>query len=440
MRALRLTAPQVNDALTRFNLDAPGGLARVGGREQTVRVLGEAGTVEALRSLTIPTATGRYVRLSEVASIGEGTAEERSFARLNGRPVVAFQVNKTKESSDVDVEDVVDGALTQLEGERSDVRTTKLVSTVAETRASYSATVHVLLEGMALAALVVFIFLRDWRATSIAAVAMPLSLIPTFTFMLWLGFSLNIVTLLALTLVIGILVDDAIVEVENIEKRIERGETPYQAAVIGADQIGLAVVATTMSIVVVFVPVSFMGGMAGQYFREFGLTVAVGGAAVTDRRPPRDAVDGCLFPEEQARHQAAEGFRRTVPEDARLGAQPSLAFGGPSAECSSSAPCSSLRFSRRPSCRRRTRAISICASKDRPDRRRRIWRRWRSWRRACCAPSPTSRMCSPRSAPPQASGRSLPAARASPTAPSRSFSRKIAPSRPASSSSAYAPC
>jgi HAE1 family hydrophobic/amphiphilic exporter-1 len=275
MRALGLTAPEINQALGSFNVDAPGGRAEIGGREQTVRVLGEAGTLAALRNLTIPTGPGKYVKLTDVASIGMGAEEERGFARLDGRPVVGFQVNKTKQASDVATEDAVDAALKQLAADRKDVRVTKIVSTVKETRDSYAATVSVLIEGMILAALVVFLFLRDWRSTAIAAVAMPLSLIPTFTFMLWLGFSLNVVTLLALTLVIGILVDDAIVEVENIEKRIERGESPYRASIIGADQIGLAVVATTMAIVVVFLPVSFMGGMAGQYFREFGLTVSV---------------------------------------------------------------------------------------------------------------------------------------------------------------------
>ncbi len=275
MRGLGLTAPEVNQALARINLDAPGGTARVGAREQTIRVLGEADTVDALRALTIPTGQGRQVRLADIASIGPGAAEERSFARLDGRPVVGFQVNKTTQASDVAVEDEVLAVLETIASERSDITITKLISTVDETRASFAATLHVLIEGMLLAALVVFLFLRDWRATAIAAVAMPLSLVPTFTFMLWMGFSLNIVTLLALTLVIGILVDDAIVEVENIEKRIERGEPPYRAAFFGADEIGLAVVATTMTIVVVFVPVSFMGGMAGQYFREFGLTVAV---------------------------------------------------------------------------------------------------------------------------------------------------------------------
>ena len=274
MAAFGVTAPQVSQALLQFNTDEAGGRANVGQREQTVRVLGSAATVDALRGTVIPT-TSRYVRLSDVAEVGDGEAEERGFARFDGRPVVAFQVNKTRDSSDVAVEDRVIKAVTLLAKQHPEVRFTKIVSTVDETRNSFTATEHVLLEGMALAALVVLIFLRDWRATLITAIAMPLSLIPTFAVMKLLGFSLNVITLLALTLVIGILVDDAIVEIENIEKRIEQGETPYRASLIGADSIGLAVVATTATIVVVFTPVSFMGGIVGQYFREFGLTVAI---------------------------------------------------------------------------------------------------------------------------------------------------------------------
>ncbi|HEX8388996.1 MAG TPA: efflux RND transporter permease subunit [Sphingomonas sp.] len=270
-----LTVPQLNDALRQFSANAPGGRLEVGGREQTVRVVAQADTEDRLRELTIPVAGGRFVRLSDVAEIGAGSAEERNFARLDGRPVVGFQVLKTKEGSDVTVEDAVTAAIRRLERAHPGVRFTKVLSTVDETRASFKATVHVLLEGMILAALVVFFFLRDWRSTAIAAVAMPLSLVPTFAAMLLFGFSLNVVTLLGLTLVIGILVDDAIVEIENIEKRIERGDRPYKAAMEGADAIGLAVVATTFAIVVVFAPVSAMPGMAGQFFEEFGLTVAV---------------------------------------------------------------------------------------------------------------------------------------------------------------------
>ncbi|MGA0605524.1 efflux RND transporter permease subunit [Phenylobacterium sp. VNQ135] len=275
LAARGLTAAQVNNALNSFQLDAPGGRLEVGGREQTVRVLGSVETVQQLREMTIPTGTGGYVRLSDVAEIGDGASEPRGFARLNGRPVVGFQVAKTKEASDVDTEDAVNVKLEQMEKTYPGVTFTKIYASVDETRDNFRATQHVLLEGMVLAALVVLLFLRDWRATLITVVAMPISLIPTFFVMDLAGFSLNLVTLLALTLVIGILVDDAIVEIENIEKRVAQGMRPYQAALQGADAIGLAVVATTFAIVVVFTPVSFMPGIPGQFFKEFGLTVSV---------------------------------------------------------------------------------------------------------------------------------------------------------------------
>jgi len=275
LAARGLTAAQVNNALRSVDLDASGGRVMIGGREQTLRVLGSSETLDALRALTVPTPSGGYVRLTDIAQIGDGSGEVRGFARLNGRPVVGFQVMKTRDSSDVAVDDGVVAALAKMETVHKGVTFTRIFSSVDETRASFHATQNVLLEGMLLAALVVFLFLRDWRSTMITAFAMPVSLIPTFFVMNLLGFSLNVVTLLALTLVIGILVDDAIVEIENIEKRVARGIRPFQAAMEGADAIGLAVVATTMAIVVVFTPVSFMKGMAGQFFREFGLTVSV---------------------------------------------------------------------------------------------------------------------------------------------------------------------
>ncbi|WP_334162411.1 efflux RND transporter permease subunit [Phenylobacterium sp.] len=275
LAARGLTAAQVNNALSSFQLDAPGGRLEVGGREQTLRVLGSVETVQQLRDMTIPTGTGTYVRLTDVAEIGDGASEPRGFARLDGRPVVGFQVAKTKEASDVQTEDAVNAKLAQMEKTYPGVTFTKIYASVDETRANFRATQHVLLEGMFLAALVVLFFLRDWRATLITVLAMPVSLIPTFFVMKLAGFSLNLVTLLALTLVIGILVDDAIVEIENIEKRVARGIRPFQAALQGADAIGLAVVATTMAIVVVFTPVSFMPGIPGQFFKEFGLTVSV---------------------------------------------------------------------------------------------------------------------------------------------------------------------
>ena len=274
MAALGVTAPQVNNALFAFHSDDPGGRADVGAVEQTIRVLGSSATIDRMRELSIPV-QGRYVRLADIAEIGDGSSEQRGFARLDGRPVTAIQISKTRDASDISVEDRALKVVAQLQAEHPGVTFTKLVSTVDSTRRTFASTQHVLIEGIFLAVIVVYIFLRNWRATIIAAVAMPLSLIPTFVLMSAMGFSLNSITLLALTLVIGILVDDAIVEVENIEKRIETGETPYRAALIGADAIGLAVIATTATIIAVFAPVSLIPGQAGQFFREFGLTVAV---------------------------------------------------------------------------------------------------------------------------------------------------------------------
>ena len=277
MTALGINAAQVNSALAAFHSDYAGGRASVGGVEQTLRVLGSAADIPAIREISIPV-QGRFVRLADIAEVGDGESEVRGFARLNGRPVVAVQISKSSTASDVDVAQGVQAAMTKLAAERPDVQFTKIVSTADLTTRSFSATKHVLFEGIVLAIVVVYLFLRDWRATAIAAAAMPLSLIPTFIYMAAMGFSLNSITLLALTLVIGILVDDAIVEIENIEKRIEKGDSPYRAALIGADSIGLAVIATTATIIAVFAPVSMMPGEAGQFFKEFGLTVA---AAVT---------------------------------------------------------------------------------------------------------------------------------------------------------------
>lgn len=274
MQALGVTAPQINSAIAAANLDDTGGRAAIGTTEQTIRVLGSGQTVEAVRNLSIPLSSNRFVKLGDLAEVHLGAEEERSFARLDGRPVVGFQVQKTKDGSDVTAERSIHVAMEKLQKTYPTISFTQVLSTAKQTRASYESTSHVLIEGMILAAIVVFIFLRDWRATLIASVAMPLSLVPTFAVMALLHFSLNGLTLLALTLVIGILVDDAIVEIENIEKRIEAGMSPYVASITGADAIGLAVVATTATIVAVFAPVSFMGGVSGMFFREFGLTVA----------------------------------------------------------------------------------------------------------------------------------------------------------------------
>ncbi|MEZ6031305.1 MAG: efflux RND transporter permease subunit [Hyphomonadaceae bacterium] len=276
MNALGVIAADVNAALQRNYRNYGGGRAAVGGSETTIRTLGETLTVEELRNLTIPLRGGTsYARLSDIADVGDGSAEVRSFAMLNGRPVAGFSIIKVDAASEVDVEEGAVATIQRLMDANPGLKITKIFSMTDDTKANFHATEAVLVEGMFLAALVVFLFLRDWRATVIAALAMPLSLIPTFFIISLLGFSLNVVSLLALTLVIGILVDDAIVEIENIQKRTLAGYTPFRAAMEGADAIGLAVLATTASIVVVFLPTSFMGGMPGQFFIEFGITVAV---------------------------------------------------------------------------------------------------------------------------------------------------------------------
>jgi HAE1 family hydrophobic/amphiphilic exporter-1 len=275
MAAWGVTAPQINQALVAFTDDLGGGRAKIGQRELTVRVLGSTRSLDALRTLQIPLPGGRHVRLDEISTVGDGSGEKRGFAMLDGRPVATFQVSKTKGASDVSVEKQVLKAVAKVQKEHPEVTFTPILSTVENTRQAFSSTVHVLEEGMILAVVVVFMFLREWRATAISALAMPLSLVPTFWAMSLFGFSINIITLLALTLVVGMLVDDAIVEIENIQKRIERGQKPYQAALEGADAIGLAVVATTFTIVAVFTPVSLMNSSVGQFFREFGVTVSL---------------------------------------------------------------------------------------------------------------------------------------------------------------------
>ncbi len=273
--ALGTSADEVNAQLRSINAEVPGGRGQIGAREQSVRTLGGARTVEELAARTIALSGGRWAKLSDLAEVRDGAAEARGFARYDGEAVVGFSVSRSKGSSDTVVAEAVAAKLAEIAARMPDVTIEESVSTVEYTRESYDAAMQTLLEGALLTVIVVFAFLRDWRATLIAAVAMPLSILPTFAAMSLFGFTLNSVSLLALTLVIGILVDDAIVEIENIDRHIDQGKRPYLAAIDAADAIGLAVVSTTLTIVAVFTPVSFIGGVVGQYFRQFGLTVAV---------------------------------------------------------------------------------------------------------------------------------------------------------------------
>jgi len=273
--ALGITALDVNEQLRASNVDLAGGRGQVGSQEQAIRMLAGAATVEQLANRTIVLPGGRKTRLKEIATVSDGAAEARSFASLNGQPVVAFGIYRAKGFSDVAVAEAVGNKLQALTKEHPELSVTEIDSTVRYTKTDYRATMQTLAEGAILAVVVVLIFLRDLRATAISVLAIPLSIVPTFWAMDLLGFSLNAVSLLAITLVTGILVDDAIVEIENIVRHMRMGKSAYRASLQAADEIGLAVVATTMTIVAMFAPVSFMGGIAGQYFRQFGLTVAI---------------------------------------------------------------------------------------------------------------------------------------------------------------------
>jgi len=275
LMALGITAPDVNEQLRATNVDLTGGRGEVGSREQTIRMLAGAETVEELANRTIVLPGGRNTRLNEIATVTDGAAEARSFASLDGQPVVTFGIYRAKGFSDVAVAEAVSKKLEELAKAHPELSISEIDSTVRFTKTDYRATMQTLTEGAILAVVVVLIFLRDFRATAISVLAIPLSILPTFWAMDILGFSLNAVSLLAITLVTGILVDDAIVEIENIVRHIRMGKSAYRASLEAADEIGLAVVATTMTIVAMFMPVSFMGGIAGKYFKQFGLTVAI---------------------------------------------------------------------------------------------------------------------------------------------------------------------
>jgi multidrug efflux pump subunit AcrB len=274
MQALGITAVEVNQQLRQLNLDAPGGRAQLGGGEQSIRVLAGAKTALQLAQTQITLPGGRTARLSDIADVRDSVAEVRSISRLNGRNATTFGVFKSKGSSDVAVLKAVNRELDKIVKETPQVKIKQVFTTVDYTKQMYRSAIEALLEGAVLAVAVVWFFLREWRSTAISALAIPLSAIPTFAFMQWVGFTLNQISLLALSLVAGILVDDAIVEIENIVRHMRMGKSGYRAALDAADQIGLAVVATSSTIIAVFLPVSFMGGITGQYFIQFGLTVA----------------------------------------------------------------------------------------------------------------------------------------------------------------------
>jgi multidrug efflux pump subunit AcrB len=275
LQALGTTAADISRQLREVQRESAGGRTQLGSGEQPVRTLATVASAEELRELELSLSGGRRVRLEQIARVRDTVAEPRMQALLDGKPVVGFEISRSRGASEVEVGAAVRKVLADLREASPDLVFTEAFNFVKPVEEEFQSSMALLYEGAALAVLVVWLFLRDWRATFVAAVALPLSAIPTFIGMYAFGFSLNVVSLLALSLVVGILVDDAIVEVENIVRHLRMGKTPYQAAMEAADEIGLAVVATTFALIAVFLPTAFMSGVVGRFFKQFGWTAAL---------------------------------------------------------------------------------------------------------------------------------------------------------------------
>jgi len=275
LEAYGLTALDVSRRLRGTNVDVAGGRTQIGGRDHAIRTLAGARTLEELSGTMIGLASGGEIRLQDLGTVTDTVADRRTFASLDAKPVVAFGIKRAKGASDVVVAEAVQAKIDAIQADYPDVQLKLIDTSVDYTVGNYNAAINTLFEGAALAVIVVFLFLRDLRTTVIVAVSLPLSIFPAFWAMDMLGFSLNLVSFLAVTLSTGILVDDSIVEIENIVRHIRMGKSPYQAAIEAADEIGLAVIAISLTIVAIFTPASFMSGIAGQFFKQFGITVAV---------------------------------------------------------------------------------------------------------------------------------------------------------------------
>ncbi len=275
MAGLNVSAAEISKQLSQVQRDASGGRANIGKGEQALRTLASVSTAAELGELELALNDGRRIQLKQIANVQDTVEERRSIALLDGKPVVGFEVTRSRGASEITVAKGVREALKKLTSSNPDLKLDEAFNMVEPVQESFDGSMYLLLEGALLAVLVVWWFLRDWRATLVSAAALPLSVIPTFLGMYLFDFTLNTVTLLSLALVVGILVDDAIVEIENIVRHLRMGKTPYQAAMEAADEIGLAVIATTFTLVAVFLPTAFMSGIAGKFFKQFGWTAAL---------------------------------------------------------------------------------------------------------------------------------------------------------------------
>lgn len=275
MAGLGISAIDVSRALRRIQQDISGGRAELGGERQSLRTTATVEQVSQLSAFRITLPDGRSFRLDQLASITDTGADRTQAALLDGKSVVGFSVYRAKGYDELKVAERVRHSLAELRKTDPTISLTPISGSESETLEQYEGSMAMLLEGALLAVVVVWFFLRDWRATLVSATALPLSILPAFAAMQWLGYSLNTVTLLALAVVVGILVDDAIVEIENIERHKQMGKPIRRATEDAVSEIALAVIATTMTLVAVFVPTSLMGGIPGLVFEQFGWTAVI---------------------------------------------------------------------------------------------------------------------------------------------------------------------
>lgn len=275
LAAYGLTVSDLAGALQAQNLEVPGGRMLMDGREFAVKTKGEVDSVAALGDIIITGVGGAPVRVRDVARVEDGSAEERSASDLDGARAVALVIRKQSGANTVAVAQRVKG---ELETIKSELPAGMSLIVPSDNSVFIEASTHDvqfdLMAGAILTVLIIMLFLRDWRATLISAIALPTSVIATFGFMEVMGFTFNNMTMLALTLSIGILIDDAIVVIENIYRHREAGKSPTQAAMEGSGEIGPAVVAMTLANLAVFLPVATMKGIVGRFFFQFGLTVS----------------------------------------------------------------------------------------------------------------------------------------------------------------------
>ncbi|MDO8263649.1 MAG: efflux RND transporter permease subunit [Gallionella sp.] len=270
IQALNVSFADISRQIKKIQRESSGGRTDIGASQQSVRTLGTVDSAAGLAAMNISLQDGRHYRLDQLATVRDAKGEQQSIALLDGKPIIGFEITRTKGSSEITVAHAVHSAVEVLNEQHGNLKIAEAFNSVTRVQENFDGSMHLLYEGALLAVLVVWWFLRDIRSTLVSAVALPLSVIPAFIGMQYLGFTLNTVTLLALALVVGILVDDAIVEVENIVRHLHMGKSPYQAALEASNEIGLAVVATTFALVAVFLPTAFMGGIPGKFFKQFG--------------------------------------------------------------------------------------------------------------------------------------------------------------------------